>query len=233
MTSTDLTIKFLATGVGRDRINKLAQYIAQFLEWYFKRQGVTKDTVDKISKLKTHLGIARKLMNVGRQMEMLRGAEKAWGVKDPIVRYTTVAKLTGMALWLTCDNASWANTVGIIKLSNPKDVTDKAMQAWFVALVSSLIGGVYKYRTNAVRLDMALKARRAGTAKGVKDEAVEKEIGDLEKERFGIVLGLLQDTLDISVPVSALNWYPLESGMVGLAGIASAAIGIYTHSLTL
>ena len=71
--------------------------------------------------------------------------------------------------------------MGVIKLSNPKDITEKAMQAWLVALVSSLIGGIYKYRTNAVRLDLAHKARRAAATKGIKDEAVEKEIRDLDK----------------------------------------------------
>ncbi|TPX37108.1 hypothetical protein SmJEL517_g00900 [Synchytrium microbalum] len=229
----DFTVKFLSTGVGRDRINKFAQFSAQFLEWYLKREGADKDVIEKITKLKTHLGIARKLMNVGRQLEMLRGAQKAWGVKDPVVRFTTAGKLSGLALWLTYDNLGWANTVGIVKLSNPKDITEKAMQAWMFGLVCSIIGGIYKLRTNAVRLDLASKARRSAATKNVKDEGVEKEIRDLEKERTGIILNFLQDALDITVPISALNLHPIESGIVGLAGAASAALGVYTHSLTL
>ncbi|CAJ0916195.1 11608_t:CDS:2 [Entrophospora sp. SA101] len=49
------SLKYASTTVGRDKIYRTVQYFARFLVWYFKRQGYTKETIQRFANLKSTL----------------------------------------------------------------------------------------------------------------------------------------------------------------------------------
>ena len=53
-------LRFWSTTVGRDKTYRTIQYIARFLAWYEYRKGATKETVARLTALKSSLGLSRK-----------------------------------------------------------------------------------------------------------------------------------------------------------------------------
>jgi peroxin-11B len=46
--------------VGRDKTYRSVQYLARFLAWYEYRKGATKETVTRLTNLKSSIGLSRK-----------------------------------------------------------------------------------------------------------------------------------------------------------------------------
>ncbi len=53
-------LRFWSTTVGRDKTYRTIQYAARFLAWYEYRKGATKETVARLTALKSQLGLSRK-----------------------------------------------------------------------------------------------------------------------------------------------------------------------------
>lgn len=53
-------LRFWSTTVGRDKTYRTVQYLARFLAWYEYRKGATKETVARLTNLKSSLALSRK-----------------------------------------------------------------------------------------------------------------------------------------------------------------------------
>ncbi|KAI9207561.1 peroxisomal biogenesis factor 11 [Polychytrium aggregatum] len=215
------TIKFLSTSVGRDRLNRFIQYLANFLAWYLANGKGENDLVSRLAKLSLAVGQTRKLMRVGRQLEFVMTIAKSKGIKDDLLRYVAILKNLSLFGWLSHDMFQWAHSVGIVKLSNIKQITERGMKCWLTALCVSFIGGLYRLQINSIRLTQEHKAEKMGKEGG------EKNVKLLQSERNRILLALLQDGLDMLLPGSALQYTTLNRGVVSAAGITTSLIGGY------
>ena len=84
------TVKFLTSTVGRDRVNRFAQYFSKYLVWQLTRPNFNyKDLAERVQKLQTVMTSTRKVMQTGRQIEFTRNIVKAIPVKDDVVRIGT------------------------------------------------------------------------------------------------------------------------------------------------
>ncbi|KAJ1549653.1 hypothetical protein HK405_006523 [Cladochytrium tenue] len=215
----DRSIKFLSSTVGRDRINRFIQYYARYLVWQLQRDG-DKDLAGRLAKLQAAVGQARKLMRAGRQVEFYRNAVKAAGMKDVIVKSTTVAKNAFMSLWLALDTLQWIHGVGFRKFETIKEITDWANRFWLAALVASLLGDVYKLRQNLARA-RSEKARLRSAGEKADPSAVKA----LRSDRQKLLIATAQDGLDMLLPASGLGLVEVESGIVGLVGAVTSVMG--------
>jgi hypothetical protein len=48
-------------------------------------------------------------MRIGRQIEFIRNIQKTFKTKEAVPKYTTIAKNTGLGLWLTYDALTWVD----------------------------------------------------------------------------------------------------------------------------
>ncbi|KAJ3190105.1 Peroxisomal membrane protein PMP27 [Gaertneriomyces sp. JEL0708] len=225
----DQTVKFLATATGRDRINRFVQYFARFLVWHGQKNAWNKETVERLNKLMGSAAQTRKFMRIGRQVEFIRNVQKANLVKDDVTRATQIIKNTFMALWLVHDTLQWANTAGVARFENIKDISKRGLKCWLIALIASLLGDVHKLRLNTQRLEQETKLQRALKAKGDSDSSAVQTINALNAERSKIVWATVQDGLDMLLPASGLEYVKLESGIVGLVGAVTSVMGGVTQ----
>ncbi|KAI8821191.1 peroxisomal biogenesis factor 11 [Chytriomyces cf. hyalinus JEL632] len=216
ITTTDKTVKFLATTVGRDRINRFVQYFLRFAV----HQVQDKDTAKRISSLVAVLGQTRKVMRTGRQIEFLRAIYKFLEIRDDVVKSTSIAKAVFLSLWLCFDTCQWIHTANIYKFNDIKDIGVKAFKCWLLALVFSFTGDLYKLQMNGRKLAIEKKV----AASGNKDEG-----RSLLIERGKLRLATLQDGVDILLPAAGLEYVPLSPAYVGLAGAFTSLLGGYTH----
>lgn len=123
-------------------------------------------------------------MRIGRQIELLLGAYKTSksGVKDDVVRMTTMVKQLSFAGWLTFDTISWCQAIGLIvpESDEAKQLTsDRANKLWLAGLTVSILGGMHKLQTVQTRISMEEKAVSMAKSSGKVDQASEENVKKL------------------------------------------------------
>lgn len=147
-------IKFLATTIGRDKLLRLVQFFARFYSWYLLRTNGLASSIAPWDALKKQLGLTRKFMRIGKNLEHLKLAAHAadpknQAVADPVLRYTTVGRQLGYAGYLTLDAATVLDAAGVRKWDRAKTLAREANRFWAMGLFFSIVGQLYtQYRLN-------------------------------------------------------------------------------------
>ncbi|KAJ3124552.1 Peroxisomal membrane protein PMP27 [Nowakowskiella sp. JEL0407] len=231
--TADTTSKFLNTTNGRDKLYRFVQFYSRFLSWYLQRVNAPKDAIESYARLSAAVAQTRKLLQFGKQLELLRGIQKAFTIKDEIIKSTTIAKNFCMAIWLSYDFLQWIHSVGFIKFDKIKEISKRAFQFWLAAIAISLVGTAHKLRMNTIKLEMQSKFIQAAKS----DEKISpKEVDEsksvvrsLRAERITLAMATVQDLLDGLIPLSAMDYLAIEPGFVGLAGAITSILGAYTQ----
>jgi len=137
---------------------------------------------------------------------------------DPVLRFTTVGRQLGYAMYMLLDNACVLDATGIRKFSAAPRMLREGYRAWFTGLSFSIASGLYSYYN--LRLRSQAIAQTADPEKVVEAKKVDKEMSVVRTQ-------LVSDVCDLTIPVSALGWVELDDGVVGLAGTASSLLGVW------
>ncbi|KAI5849673.1 peroxisomal biogenesis factor 11 [Durotheca rogersii] len=225
-------LKFVATTAGRDKLMRTVQYFARFYAWYLFRTNGTRGEVAPWEALKKQLGLARKLLRLGKNVEHLKAAALAAdaisaasktaataGAGDDVLRYAAVGRQLGYAGYLTFDAATVLDSVGFRRWDGAKRAQREASRFWALGLLCSVVAQAYTlYR---------LREREAKVDKKEGEGVVESK--RIALERAASRLQLLSDLCDLTIPTSALGWVGFDDGFVGLAGTVSSLIGAYAQ----
>ncbi|KAH6583595.1 hypothetical protein BASA61_007926 [Batrachochytrium salamandrivorans] len=225
---TDSTIKLLSTTLGRDKLNRFVQFFSRFLISYSSDLCISKDTVSRLTVLMTQISNARKLMNAGRQIEFLRNAQKALSLPDETIRLATFSKCICLSIWLSFDFLLWIHAVGLAKFSSIKDIGRRSNKFWLASIVASLMGTVYKIRDVNNRLVQERKLYMAVVSQKIKDDSADsvgKSMAKLRSEQKSLLISAVQDCVDMTIPLSGLEYITIHSGLVGLAGALTSLTG--------
>ncbi|TPX57851.1 hypothetical protein PhCBS80983_g03554 [Powellomyces hirtus] len=179
--------------------------------------------------LATSVVIVSTVMRIGRQIEFARTIQKAALLKDDVARITLTVKQVFLAIWLMHDSCQWANTAGVVKFDNIKEISRRGQKAWLVALIASLLGNLHKLRLNGQRIEQETKLARAAAGKGGDAASAAMAIKSLRAERSKITVATVQDSLDMLIPASGLEIVKIETGIVGLIGAFTSVLGAVTH----
>ncbi|KAF2398934.1 peroxisomal biogenesis factor 11 [Trichodelitschia bisporula] len=213
-------LKFTATTAGRDKLLRTIQYFSRFYAWYLFRTNNPAATIKPFEAAKKQLGIARKLLRVGKFLEHLKAAATAADAKglDPVLRYCAVGRQIGYAGYLTLDNICVLDVAGIRPLANAKRLQREAAKFWLSGLTFNTIAGLYTL--------YVLRQRAAAVDKKEGEGAVESK--KIEREWNATSLQLAQDMCDICLPSTSLGLLNLDDGLVGIAGTVSSLLGVYS-----
>lgn len=83
---------------------------------------------------------------------------------------------------------------------------------------------LYRLRNNLQRIALLQKG---GEKALEKDNDLKKELAGLKAEQSKILFELIQDSLDVIIPGSILEYIPVSNGVVGLAGTVTSLMGVY------
>ncbi|KAI0849842.1 peroxisomal biogenesis factor 11 [Daldinia vernicosa] len=223
-------LKFVATTNGRDKLLRTVQYFARFYAWYLYRTNGTRGEIAPYEALKKQLGLARKLLRLGKNVEHFRaaaqaadairagGAAKAGG-DDPVLRYAAVGRQLGYAGYLTFDAATILDALGVRRWEGAKRAQKEAYRFWAMGILCSIVAQTYTL--------YKLREREAKVDKKEGEGVVESK--RIAMERNASRLQLISDLCDLTAPTSALGWVKFDDGIVGLAGTVSSLIGVYTQ----
>ncbi|KAG5368622.1 Peroxisomal membrane protein [Yarrowia sp. C11] len=211
-------VKLLETHVGRDKILRSIQYFSRFLTYYLFRKGYTKDTIDIFRKIQNQFSMARKLFRVGKPIGHLKTAAVSFENKtmDPCLRYTTIGRNLGYAIYLVFDSIIYVNGSGIKKIDNIKTIKKVGSYFWAFGIFCNILNSIHK-------INICKKKRAALAAEKEKDTTSAKKNA---KDAAAAQKQLVWDLLDFSIPLTSLGYLHLDDGLVGLAGFATGIMGV-------
>ena len=239
MACSDTLNKFLSTTVGRDRTNRLIQYLCKLLISLGPNR-FSLETLGKLTSLQSQVTNTRKVMRIFRQLEFCKLAQKASGLEDDLTRWATISKNAGLGIWLIHDSLTWAHSAKLIVLNDVKKISQRGFKFWLLALIASLLNNIHKLRNNSIKLLLEQKYLKSSVKKNDKHE-IEKVKGNLQdlqvyfskfnnyREKSNLVFATVQDSLDIFIPASNLELVNLDQSLVGLIGVLTSFMGGWTH----
>ncbi|KAF7730696.1 Peroxisomal membrane protein PMP27 [Apophysomyces ossiformis] len=221
----DALNRFLGTTVGREKACRFVQYFSRFYVFYLLRSGATKETIQRWSDLKSHISNGRKFFRLLKPIEFAQTGVKSLTIQDEVLRSTAVIKQAGMFFYYCSEALVLANAIKFYKFEQIKKITEFGWKCWFVALAASILSGLYKLKRAAVHEKMLKKGRQIE-----KDSVILKEDEKkLVKEKHATLYQLLQDSVDILIPIGSLGWIPLDEGFLGLAGMTTSLLAVNTQ----
>lgn len=225
--ATSSQLRFWSTTVGRDKTYRVVQYLARFLAWYEYRKGASKETVARLTNLKSSLALSRKLMRTGKFLEHFQAALKATSIQDAFVAYTAIGRQLSYALYLMLDTLQWVHGSKAYAFAPAtyKSISKNASRFWLAGLLFSLASGSYK--TNALRQRRAAAARPRATAEKEAERKV--ELAQIAKEESAVRWQMTQDALDALNPATGAEIISMDDGIIGLAGTVTSLMGGYTQ----
>jgi hypothetical protein len=162
--------------VGRDKLLRTIQYFSRFLAWYLLRTNYPTRSIAPFEAIKKQFGLTRKLLRVGKNVEHFKAAAVALDAKtgpagqDPVIKYLTVGRQLGYAMYLSLDMLTVPDAAGIRKNGLAKKLQPHAYRAWLAGLMCSAIKGVYSlYQLKALEKSVNKKDAE-GVVEGKKIE---------------------------------------------------------------
>ncbi|RMZ82333.1 hypothetical protein DV738_g1762, partial [Chaetothyriales sp. CBS 135597] len=216
-------LRYVATTVGRDKVLRTIQYFSRFYAWYLYRTNEPSSVIDPWSKVKSQLGVTRKILRVGKWVEHVRAAAEIYDASqktnngDKIAQYLQLVRQAGYAGYLFFDALTVPDAIGFRKSEATKQLQARAFRFWFAGLLASALAGVYA----TYRLQTKAKALNEKDAEG-KVEGVK-----IARQAQAVRIQLLSDLCDLTVPASALGYADIDDGLVGLLGVLSSLIGVW------
>ncbi|KAF9015287.1 peroxisomal biogenesis factor 11 [Cyathus striatus] len=221
-------LKYGATTLGRDKAYRAIQYFARFLAWYLLTKG-DKIEAARWTALKAHLGMARKLMRLGKPLEHLQAALRASISPGPAAEtITTVARQIGYFGYLTYDAVVWANSIKLINLTpkTAKRIGKTSFRFWFAGIVFSIVNSVLR-TSRLTRETKRLEASKSWGEKDLSEEAArETRLVTLNAARRATRQQFIVDLLDVWIPATGAEILNVSEGLLGIFGLISSLIGV-------
>lgn len=222
------SLKLWATTVGRDKTYRLVQYFSRFLAWYFLLLG-RKEQAARYNALKSALGSGRKLMRLFKPIEHAQAALRAASTPEyPFEQYTAIGRQLGYFGYLSLDMIVWANSIKFLSLSpeTAKKVNLTSQRFWLSGILFSIVHSAAK----SARITQEVKKlREVGSVaeKDPKDQVYLKAQAATLKKAYAVSqYQLIQDSLDIWLPVTNLQFVQLNDGVLGIIGTITSIMAL-------
>nr|XP_018906306.1 PREDICTED: peroxisomal membrane protein 11B isoform X1 [Bemisia tabaci] len=214
----DEVIKLNNLTAGRDKLARLLQYASRAVWYFLQKRNLNQKSMDKLKNLEYHLSTFRKLLRLGRSLDVLYGALNSLHYSDRIVSATSSMSKVAHALYLLCDHIIWFSRVGLMDVRSDQWL-ETANRYWLYSIVMSLVRDLYE-------LQKILKSQQ------YKFNTKNLSLFSRELSRFAVghkdvVLDSLKNLCDVFIPLAALGYVKLSPGTVGVLGVISSAAGLY------
>ncbi|KAF9508283.1 hypothetical protein BS47DRAFT_1373705 [Hydnum rufescens UP504] len=202
------SLKLWATTVGRDKTYRLVQYFSRFLAWYLLFWA---------GRSKPHA--------IEHAQAALRAASTP---EHPFEQYTAIGRQLGYFGYLSLDMVVWANSIKFLSLSpeTAKKVNLTSQRLWLSGILFSIVHSAAK---SARITQQVRKLREAGSVaeKDPKDQVdLKAQAATLKKAYAASQYQLIQDSLDIWLPVTNLQFVQLNDGVLGIIGTITSIMAL-------
>lgn len=215
----DIIVKLNEQSAGRDKIIRLLQYGSRAYWYYAQNIHCTQHSAEVLRSLEYTFSSFRKLLRLGRCLDSLYSALKVMKYPDVVVKITLTMSKIAHALFLLADHIIWIGRVGLYRV-NIEKWSKVANKYWLMSVMMNLIRDIYEI---SKILEYHNKTRRLFPHILHQYELLYKL-----RDHKDIVLDTIRNGCDLFIPLTALGYTNFAPGMIGIFGMISSILGIYT-----
>ncbi|XP_033337924.2 peroxisomal biogenesis factor 11ab [Megalopta genalis] len=217
-------IKLNEQTAGRDRLVRLLQYGSRTYWYYAQNIGVTQHSAEVIRSLEYTLSSFRKLLRLGRCLDSIHAGLKIMKHPDTVLRVILVASKIANALFLFTDHIIWIGRVGLHKV-NIEKWTKTSNKCWLLSIIMNLIRDIHEI---VKILGHEGKNAFLNTSKISLNTWKQYEMFIPIRNHKEVVMDTVKNGCDLLIPLTALGYTKLTPGTIGLCGVISSLVGLYT-----
>lgn len=231
----DTITKLNSQTIGRDKLARLIQYLSRAIWHYMQQRNYNKKSIETLKSLEYTFGTFRKLLRLGRCIDVLYSALSTLHYAEPVVRFTSTLSRITNALYLLCDHVLWAARAGVADINTDRWGTT-ANRYWLFSIYCNLIRDIYEI----IRI-ISLRNNRANNSKyGLKKlcdnsgyacsiyRSINMSIFKIIIEHKDVALDTLKNSCDVLIPLTTLGFIKLSPGTIGVLGTISSIASIIT-----
>lgn len=159
------------------------------------------------------------VLRLGRCLDSLYSALKTMNYPDVMVRITLTMGKIANALYLLTDHIIWIGRVGIMRVDLEK-WNKIANKYWLMTIVMNLIRDVYEFVRILEGRYFLSRITNYNTAK--------HQLLSVLKDNKDVVMDTVKNGCDLFIPLTALGITNCTPGTIGMLGVISSLIGLYT-----
>lgn len=163
------------------------------------------------------------VLRLGRFVDSLYSALQTMKYPDLIVRVTLTMSKIAYSLYLLADHIIWCGRAGIFKINLDKWTTF-ANRYWLMTIILNLTRDLHEI-THI--LETRSRNYYLSSAHFTKYDRIHKHLENY-RQHEDVILDTLKNGCDLFIPLTALGFTRLSPGAVGLLGLVSSAVGIYS-----
>ena len=218
----DTILKLNEQTAGRDRIVRLMQYGSRAYWYYAQNVRTTQHSAEILRSLEYTFSSFRKLLRLGRCMDSLYSALKIMKYPDVTVRVTLSLSKIANALYLLADHIIWIGRVGLFRVDIEK-WSKVANKYWLMTIIMNLTRDIYEI---IKILDSAGKGVLA--APNLSAIGRQYELLYHLRNHKDVVMDAIKNGCDLFIPLTALGFTKFTPGTIGIFGVISSVVGLYT-----
>ncbi|KOC67523.1 Peroxisomal membrane protein 11B [Habropoda laboriosa] len=220
----DIVIKLNEQTVGRDKIIRLLQYGSRAYWYYAQNIRSTQHSAEILRSLEYTFSSFRKLLRLGRCLDSLYSALKMMKYPDVGLRLTLTLSKIANALFLLADHIIWIGRVGLHRV-NIEKWSKVSNKYWLMSIIMNLIRDFYEILKILERegKDVLMSRPKFSSCSWKQYEL----LFHLRNHK-AIVMDAIKNACDLFIPLTALGFTKFTPGAIGIFGMISSIVGIYT-----
>ncbi|OAD58705.1 Peroxisomal membrane protein 11B, partial [Eufriesea mexicana] len=205
------------------RYYRLLQYGSRAYWYYAQNIRSTQHSAEILRSLEYTFSSFRKLLRLGRCLDSLYSTLKIMKYPDVVVRVTLILSKIANALFLLADHIIWIGRVGLFRV-NIEKWSKVANKYWLMSIIMNLTRDIYEI----IRIlkdegkDILMRTPK------FYDIWRQYELLYHLKNHKDIVIDAIKNGCDLFIPLSALGFTKFTPGAIGILGMMSSIVGLYT-----
>lgn len=226
----DIIINVNNQSNGRDKLARLFQYTSRLVWHQLEARNANKYSVDRIKTLEGTLSSFRKILRLGRCMDICYSALSSSIIDDPFLRFTVTTSKLAHALFLYADHVVWFTKNGFLKSDSDK-WNRTANKFWLLSIIANLARDFYEI-LHLLQLNKSTWLKPSdlisGSSTSFNLSATAKHIVMLVNCHKDIFIDTLKNSCDLFIPLTALGFTKFSPSLVGTLGAVSSLAALVT-----
>lgn len=217
-------VKLNEQTAGRDKLIRLLQYASRAYWYYAQNIRATQHSAEIIRSLEYTLSSFRKLLRLGRCMDSIYVALKMMKHPDMVLKIILMTSKLANAIFLFADHIIWIGRVGLHKV-NIEKWSKTANKYWLISIIMNLVRDI---REIINILEREGKNAFMNTSKLSLNTWKQYEMLFPVRNHKIVVMDTVKNGCDLLIPLTALGYTKLTPGIIGVCGLVSSIVGLYT-----
>ncbi|XP_045452434.1 peroxisomal membrane protein 11B [Melitaea cinxia] len=226
----DIIIKVNNQSNGRDKLARLFQYTSRLVWHQLESRNANKYSIDRIKSLENALSSFRKVLRLGRCIDVCYLALNTMNIEDPFLRISLTVSKIANALFLYADHVVWLTKSGFLK-TDTDNWNKTANRFWLLSIIANLARDFYEIlhilqlnKTMLLKPSVLLK----DSTKKINIQGSMIHLYTIVNCHKDIFIDTLKNSCDIFIPLTALGFTKLSPSAVGALGALSSMAALVT-----